>query len=55
MINPYIAGIKAGMDVNEILNSGLVRNLSWIDTLSDTALNVALLVGIWFRIKTLKH
>lgn len=55
MVNPYIAGIKAGMDVNEILNSGLVRNLSWIDTLSDTALNVALLVGIWFRIKTLKH
>ena len=55
MLNPYIAGIKAGMDVNEILNSGLVRNLSWTDTLSDTALNVALLVGIWFRIKTLKH
>lgn len=55
MVNPYIAGIKAGMDVNEILNSGLVRNLSWIDTLSDTVINVALLVGIWFRIKTLKH
>ena len=55
MLNPYIADIQAGGDVNDILNSGLVRNLSWIDTLSDTALNVALLVGIWFRIKTLKH
>lgn len=55
MISPYIADIKAGADINEIFNSGLIKNMSWIDTLSDTLLNVGLLAGIWFRIKTLKH
>ena len=37
------------------LNSGLIRNLSVIDMISDTVMNLALITGIWFRIKTLKH
>ena len=41
--------------INEMVNSGIFRNLAVIDTVSDTLLNAALLVGIWFRIKTLKH
>lgn len=41
--------------INEMVNSGIFKNLAVIDTVSDTLLNIALLIGIWFRIKTLKH
>lgn len=37
------------------LDNGFFRNLVLIDTISDLLLNGALLAGIWFRIKTLKH
>lgn len=40
---------------NEILNSGIIKNLAIIDTVSDTVINIALITGIWFRVKTLKH
>ena len=39
----------------EIVNTRLFRNLFLIDTVSDTLTNLALLTGIWLRIKTLKH
>lgn len=48
----------AGEDPNMILQSlsnGIFRHLTLIDTLSDTVCNLALMAGIWFRIKTLKH
>ena len=38
-----------------LLNSGLIKNLALIDIVSDTVMNLALLAGIWFRVKTLKH
>lgn len=49
---------QAGEDPNMILQSlsnGIFRHLTLIDTLSDTVCNLALMAGIWFRIKTLKH
>ena len=39
----------------EIFNNSLFKNLVLIDTVSDTVFNLAILTGIWFRIKTLKH
>lgn len=41
--------------VMQLLNSGIFKNLRLTDTLSDTIVNLTLLTGIWFRIKTLKH
>ena len=49
---------NANADTNTILqmfNNGLFKNLVLIDTVSDTVFNLALMAGIWFRIKTLKH
>lgn len=39
----------------QMFNSGWFQNLAWIDVLSDSIMNIAVLTGIWFRIKTLKH
>ena len=38
-----------------MLNSGVMKNLGVIDTIADAITNLALMAGIWFRIKTLKH
>lgn len=38
-----------------VFNNGFFRNLVLIDTISDLLFSGALLTGIWFRIKTLKH
>lgn len=40
---------------DEIFNFGIFRHAALIDTINDTLINIALLTGIWFRIKTLKH
>ncbi|MBR4978723.1 MAG: hypothetical protein IKY95_07215 [Bacteroidales bacterium] len=40
---------------DEIFNFGIFRHAALFDTLNDTLMNIALLIGIWFRIKTLKH
>ena len=45
----------ADMLVYNMLNNGIFRNFALIDTISDTLVNLAILTGIWFRIKTLKH
>ncbi len=42
-------------DAQLIFDSWIFRNVALVDTISDTILNVGLLVAIWFRIKTLKH
>lgn len=39
----------------QMFNNGIFKNLVLIDTISDTIVNLALMAGIWFRIKTLKH
>lgn len=39
----------------QMFNNKLFKNLVLIDTVTDTVTNLALLLGIWFRIKTLKH
>lgn len=42
-------------EIIEFFNNSIFNNLAVIDTVSDTIVNTALLSGIWFRIKTLKH
>lgn len=39
----------------QMFNNKLFKNLVLIDTVTDTVTNLALMAGIWFRIKTLKH
>ena len=41
--------------ITSLFGSGLFKHMVLIDTISDTMMNAALLAGIWFRIKTLKH
>ena len=41
--------------IRTLFDNGLFKNLALIDTISDTVFNLALMAGIWFRIKTLKH
>ena len=46
---------NAGTLMDSFFNNGLFKNLVLLDTISDAAINLAMLTGIWFRIKTLKH
>lgn len=46
---------EAGKLMDVFFNNGLFKNLVLLDTISDAAVNIAMLTGIWFRIKTLKH
>jgi len=39
----------------QMFNNKLFKNLVLIDTVTDTVTNLALMAGIWLRIKTLKH
>lgn len=43
------------MAVLQLTQNGFFKNLVLIDIISDTVTNLALMAGIWFRIKTLKH
>ena len=43
------------MAVLELFRNGFFKHLVLIDIISDTVSNLALMAGIWFRIKTLKH
>ena len=43
------------MAVLELFRNGFFKHLVLIDIISDTVTNLALMAGIWFRIKTLKH
>ena len=42
-------------DAMRMFDNAIFRNLVLIDTVSDAIVNIALMAGIWFRIKTLKH
>ena len=51
-----MTGLNDGTAViRTLFDNGLFKNLALIDTISDTVFNLALMAGIWFRIKTLKH
>lgn len=41
--------------VEAMMNSSMFKHMALIDTVSDVVVNTAMLVAIWFRIKTLKH
>ena len=41
--------------IHNMFNHGFFRHFVLIDTISDTVMNLAMMAGIWFRIKTLKH
>ena len=41
--------------IYNMFNTGFFRHFALIDTISDTLVNLAMMAGIWFRIKTLKH
>lgn len=43
------------MAIVQFFSTGPFRNLILLDTISDTIVNLGLIAGIWFRIKTLKH
>lgn len=43
------------MAVLELFRNGFFKHLVLIDIISDTVSNLALMAGIWLRIKTLKH
>ena len=43
------------MAVLQLTQNGFFKNLVLIDIISDTVTNLALMAGVWFRIKTLKH
>lgn len=53
-VTKWAADIMNG-DAMRMFDNGLFRNLVLIDTISDSIVNIALMIGIWFRIKTLKH
>lgn len=64
MMSPFMANwaseivSKANSDpqaVVELFSHGIFKHLVLVDIISDTIVNLALLLGIWFRIKTLKH
>ncbi len=38
-----------------LYDNWMFRNIALVDTITDTVVNLAILVGIFFRIKTLKH
>lgn len=42
-------------NLNALFCTGLFRHAALIDTINDTLVNLALLTGIFFRVKTLKH
>ena len=42
-------------NLNNLFSTGLFRHAALIDTVNDTLGNLALLAGIFFRVKTLKH
>ena len=41
--------------VLNLIDNGVVKHLVIIDIISDTVVNLALMAGIWLRIKTLQH
>lgn len=59
MAGYYIDMLTGSLSEEEAMikmySSGLFKNIVLLDIISDTLANTALLAGIWFRIKTIKH
>lgn len=57
MFNSFTADLEMETpeNINALFSTGLFRHAALIDTISDTVVNLALLTGIFFRVKTLKH
>lgn len=57
MFNSFTADLQMETpeNLNNLFNTGLFRHAALIDTINDTLMNMALLTGIYFRVKTLKH
>lgn len=62
VISHYIGGIMENINmldqtafIEDMFNSWIFRHAALVDTINDTVVNLALMAGIWFRIKTLKH
>lgn len=62
VISHYIGGIMENINmldqtafIEDMFNSWIFRHAALVDTINDTVVNLALMTGIWFRIKTLKH
>lgn len=63
IMTPFITGwVKEGMQITNdleamkwITEKGVFNKVILLNNISKTTTNVALILGIWFRIKTLKH
>lgn len=62
VISHYMGGIMENINmldqtafIEDMFNSWIFRHAALVDTINDTVVNLALMAGIWFRIKTLKH
>ena len=64
ILTPIIMHYFGGLAINfpdnpqmtaEMFNLGIFRHVALIYTINDTIVNLALMTGIYFRIKTLKH
>ena len=62
VISHYLGGIMENINmldqtafIEDMFNSWIFRHAALVDTINDTVVNLALMAGIWFRIKTLKH
>jgi hypothetical protein len=47
--------VESPENLNALFSTGIFRHAALIDTINDTLVNLVLLTGIFFRIKTLKH
>lgn len=52
---PVLASENPAEALERLDEISFFRNIKLTDTISDTITNIALIAGIWFRIKTMKH
>ena len=64
IVTPVINGVFSNLvttvnespeALNDMFSLGIFRHVALYDTINDTIVNLILLTGIYFRIKTLKH
>ena len=61
ILTPVLSGLsfttvpESPEAINEMFNMSIFRHAALYDTINDTIVNLILLTGIYFRIKTLKH
>ena len=55
LMNQVSFDMTSDADLNAFFDKWFFRNAALIDTINDTIVNLALMAGIFFRIRTLKH